>query len=299
MAPNDFGITPFALEMSGRDRRASAEGSGQLIVRASQSLTRPPASFRIRARFVNPDRSATTPAVVIGYNEMRLRALDQASFPILSRYPTVDIQIPKIITEVQSSLPDLPPNDLDDFVNCLVCLGAYCGMVQQTGVFKSKNVDEKREFQQHLLQHMRQALGEEVREEETLAGGRLDLRYRRIVIELKVEDTIKGREALRKKYVAQPAQYTASSIPLAITCVLDMTEKVHPPSNIANNITLETPTLHGFEESAPQYPTKVAVVVIDGTLKLPSDYSKAPTRPSAEPKPKPVKKPSGKKQSPS
>jgi hypothetical protein len=73
-------------------------------------------------------------------------------------------------------------------------------------------VDEKREFQQHLLQHMRQALGEDVREEETLAGGRLDLRYRRIVIELKVEDAIKDREALRRKYVAQPARWCLTGI---------------------------------------------------------------------------------------
>jgi hypothetical protein len=151
MAASDYGISRFVLEMPGNDRRASAEGSGHLIIRTTQSLLSPPASFNVRARFVNADRSAATPAVVIGYNELRLRGLDQASYPILSRYPTVDIQIPKIIAEIQTSLPDLPPTDLDDFLNCLACLGAYCGMVQQTGIFTGKKVDEKREFQQHLL----------------------------------------------------------------------------------------------------------------------------------------------------
>jgi hypothetical protein len=172
-------------------------------------------------------------------------------------------------------------------------------MVQQSGVFRNKKVDEKREFQQHLLQHMRGMLGEDVREEETLVGGRLDLRYRRIVIELKVEDTTKDREVLRRKYLEQPAQYAAPSIPLGITCILNMTEKIHPPSNIANNITLETPIVHGFENSAPAYPTKIAVVIIDGNLKLPSDYSKAPIGAAKKAKPKPSKKPSAKKQNPS
>lgn len=282
--------------MPDKDRKSAAEGSGHLIIRTSQSLLSPPASFKVRARFINPERTATTPAAVIGYNELWLRALDQGSFPILSRYPTIDIQIPKIIQEIKAALPDLPPTDLDDFVNCLVCLGGYCGMVQQSGVFTGKTVDEKREFQQHLLHHLRQMLGEEVREEETLVAGRLDLRYRRIVIELKVEDAVKDREVLRKKYIEQPTQYTAPSIPLGVTCILDMTEKSHPPSNIANNITLETPTVHGFENTLPAYPTKIAVVIIDGNLKLPSEYSKGASKTHKNAKPKPGKKQPGKNQ---
>ena len=129
----------------------------------------------------------------------------------------------------RTSLPELPPNDLDDFQNCLVCLGTYCGMVRQTGVFTGRKVDEKREFQQHLLQYLRGRLGEDVREEETLAGGRPDLRYRRIVIELKVEDTTKDRDMLRRKYTEQPTQYAAPSIPLGVVCILDMTGRSTRP----------------------------------------------------------------------
>ena len=296
MSASDYWITPFVLEMPGQELRATAEGSGQLIIRTSQSTLSPPALFKVRARFANPEQSTATVAEVIGYNELRLRALDQASLPLLTRYPMMDVQIPRIVTEVQTSLPDLPPNELDDFVDCLVFLGKYCAMVQQTAVFKREKVDEKREFQQHLLQHMRMALGEEVREEETLSGGRLDLRYRRLVIELKVETAIKDREELRKKYTEQPTQYAASSIPLGITCILDMTQKTYPPSNIANNITLETPIVHGFENLPPAYPTKSAVVIIDGNLRLPSEYSKPGVRTTRQAKPK--TKPSGKKQNP-
>ena len=42
-------------------------------------------------------------------------------------------------------------------------------MVAHTAVFKGRIVDEKREFQQHLLQHLRMTeLGEELREAEQL-----------------------------------------------------------------------------------------------------------------------------------
>ena len=274
MAPEDYGVTQFTLEMPGDKARVSAEGSGHLIVRASQSLLSPPSELKVRARFRNPDRSASTPAIVIGFYELRLRALDQDSYPILSLYKTVDIQVPKILNEAKAALPDLAPGDFADFEQCLVLLGRYCGMVHQSGFFKAKKkVDEKRDFQQHLLHHLRQSLGEEVREAETVAGGSLDLRFKSIIIELKVEYDVKDRDALRKKYTEQPAQYTSASIPLGITCILDMTEKTHPPSNIANNISLETPAVHGFENKSPAFPTKIAVLIIDGNLKLPSDYS--------------------------
>jgi hypothetical protein len=197
-----------------------------------------------------------------------------APLPKLSGYPTVDLQIRRIMAESKAALPDLLPTYLEDFERCLVFLADYGGMVMQSGAFRNKTVDEKRDFQQHLLQHMRVALGEDVREEETVGGGRLDLRFKNIPIELKVEYAIQDRQKLLKKYTQQPAQYAASSIPLAITCILDMTEKTHPPANIANNLTLETPIVHGFEDSPPSYPTKVAVVIINGNLKTPSEYSK-------------------------
>ena len=163
---------------------------------------------------------------IIGHTELRVRALSPESYPVLTRYPMVDIQLPKVIEQVRSSLPDLRPNDLDDFVKVLVYLSRYAAMVADTAVFKGRIVDEKHEFQQHLLQHLRMTeLGGEVREAETVAGGILDLRYRNVVIELKVEYRIKDRKRLRDKYTSQPCQYTISSIPLSITCILDMTEK--------------------------------------------------------------------------
>ncbi len=159
-------------------------------------------------------------------------------------------------------------------MRCLIHLSRYAASVSQTGTFKGKKVNETKDFQQDLLRYLRNTeLSSEVREGERTSGGILDLRYRNVVIELKVETSISDREKLRAAYLEQPAQYTAHAVPLSIVCILDMTEKEHPPANIANNITLETPTVHGFAQSTPPYPSKVAVIIIDGNIKSPSDYS--------------------------
>jgi hypothetical protein len=247
---------------------------GGLLFKFAQSLQSQPIALATRARFLTSDNLRAAAATVIGHADLQVRALDQSSYPVLTRYPMIDIQIPVVLEDVQKSLPSLRPSDFDDFMNCLVVLGRYAGMVQQTGVFKGKIVDEKRDFQRHLLEHMRMQLGQDVHEEEVLAGGRLDLRFRNVIVELKVERDLKDRDKLRVKYVRQPAQYSASGIPVSVVCVLDMVEKDEPPANVANNITLETPGVHGYTDAVvPQYPSKVAVVIIDGNLRSPSSYS--------------------------
>ncbi len=245
----------------------------------SQSLLSAPNVFKVRAQFLSEDGNVVHTAVVIGHPEMKLQSLDENSYPVLTQYPVIDIQVVKILQEAKGMLPNIRPSDFADFQASLIYLARYAGMVQQTGVFKSgnfkgKRIDEKKDFQQHLLQHLRMtALGSGVQEGENTAGGLLDLRYRNIVIELKVEDNVKDRVKLREKYIEQPTQYSASGVPLSITCILDMTPKDNPPANVANNITLETTTTHGFEDTESPYPSKVAVIIIDGNTKLPSDYS--------------------------
>jgi hypothetical protein len=271
MAAGDYYLTPFTFERSGGDRQHQ---KGNCIFHHPQTLLSEPAWLKVRARFTSSDRSLTLQAIVVGHTELQLRALNETSYPLLSGYPTVDIQIPKILQDAREALPDISPSDFDDFARCLIHLSRYAGMTLQSSVFKGRKISEPRDFQQHLLATLRMTeLSSEVREGERTSGGILDLRYRNIVIELKVETGISDREKLRVAYLEQSAQYGSHAVPLSIACILDMTEKDHTPANIANNITLETPRLHGFEDTTPQYPSKVAVIIIDGNIKSPSDYS--------------------------
>jgi hypothetical protein len=268
--PRSYHVTPFTVDAGG-SRETSQHG--HLLFHNPQSHLSAPSVLTVRARLVSSDEKEVIVPRIVGHTELHVRALSPESYPVMTRHPMVDIQIPKIIEEVRSSLPDLVASDLDDFVAVLVYLSRYAAMVAQTGVFKGRSIDEKHDFQQHLLQHLRMELGEEVREAETVAAGILDLKYRKIVIELKVEYDIKDRAKLKQKYISQPSQYNVASIPLSVACILDMTEKDNVPANVANELSLETPPLHGFDTEAPAYPAKVAVVIINGNLKSPSSYS--------------------------
>jgi hypothetical protein len=270
--PRTYHVTAF--DVSAEADPGEIRQHGHLIFYNPQSLLSEPSVLKVRARFVSGDGKEAVVPTIIGHTELLVRALSPESYAVLTRYPMVDIQLPKIIEQVRSSLPDLRPSDLDDFVRVLVYLSRYAAMVAQTGVFKGRSVDEKREFQQDLLKHLRMTeLGEEIREAETVGGGILDLRYRNVVIELKVEYRIKDRKRLREKYTSQPCQYTIASIPLSITCILDMTEKEDVPPNVANDLSLENPPVHGYRSEPPPYPSKVAVVIIEGNVRSPSSYS--------------------------
>jgi hypothetical protein len=99
--------------------------------------------------------------------------------------------------------------------------------------------------------------------------------YRTVTVELKVEKHVSDRARMLQGYQDQPTQYSsATGAQLGILCVLDLTEKILPPAPPQNNIILLSPKLHGFDETPPPFPSRIAAIVIDGNLKPPSDYSR-------------------------
>jgi hypothetical protein len=89
---------------------------------------------------------------------------------------------------------------------------------------------------------------------------------------------VEGREYGEKDFnriieILAREEYTTSYLKqLGILCILDVVEKHNPPSNYRNNLFLITPKLHGFEDTALRFPTKIVALVIDGNTKTPSDY---------------------------
>jgi hypothetical protein len=117
-------------------------------------------------------------------------------------------------------------------------------------------------------------LGEDVQEAPRQGGGPVDIRYRTVTIELKVENRIKNRDRMIAKYLAQPTQYSSAlGAQLGLLCILDQTNKDDPFANPQNNIKVATPAVHGFSDGEAPYPTKIVAVIIDGNLRLPSAYS--------------------------
>jgi hypothetical protein len=270
-----YKVTPLQIDRPQSDSMREFELAGHIEFPVGQSILSDPVTIRVRGTFhSSTNNELRIPATIVGYDQLRVRVTDRDHVPLLSRYRSIDARILEVIDEVRKSLPHINPDHLTDFINALSAVANFLGISLQEARYREGRTIREKDFQEDLIRHMRQALGEDVSEAPKQGGGPTDIQYRSVTVELKVEKRISERRDLVKRYLAQPTQYTSGGGgQLGILCILDLTEKHNPPANPQNNITLETPQLHGFVESEPGYPTKVAVVIIDGNLRLPSSYS--------------------------
>ena len=126
-----------------------------------------------------------------------------------------------------------------------------------------------------VLRDLRNQLGQDVQEHPNQAGGITDIRYRGVIVELKVEKENGGREYLSKKYSDQAVQYAGvEARQVSIVLVLDLTSKDKPPGDIRNDIILTDVETHGGDDRTKEFPSKTFVFVINGNMKNPSVYSR-------------------------
>ena len=271
-----YRITEFRIERSRLGPSHEAETSGHIEFPVGQSLLSEPVIIQLRASY----RSSTDPklikqATVIGYNKLRVRISDPTRTPLLSKYPAIDQRIVEVIDEISRTMPGVNQMHLDDFIALLGGVANYMGICLQQAVYKEGQMISEAQFQSDLLHHLRSLLGSEVQEAPKQGGGPTDIQYRSVTAELKVERDVSDRAKMVDGFLHQPTQYSsANGAQLGILCVLDLTPKERPPANPKNNILLKTSSVHGFPQGMPPYPTKIATVIIDGNLRLPSSYSR-------------------------
>jgi hypothetical protein len=265
LSPELYKISPLEVRRTD-ETKAEYEVHGHVQFSTPQTLLSEPLIIRVRATFFSEDGKEAFPATVIGYHQLRIKISDE--------YRAIDERNLQIIEEVKRDLPQVNPQHLDDFIIALGAITNYMGINLQQALYKEGAAVSEADFQNNLLYHMRTWLGEDVQEAPKQGGGPTDIQYKTVTVELKVEKEISDRGKMIEKYLSQPTQYSsAGGAQLGILCILDLTEKDKPPANSQNQITLETPEVHGFD-STPNFPTRIAVVVIDGNLRLPSSYSR-------------------------
>ncbi len=275
LAPADYHITPLNICRSSANDVTEFKLQGHAEFRAVQSLLSAPINVLVRAVFLSStDEAIRIPATIVGYRHLPVKVSDPSRTWLLSKYRSIDARCAEVVEEIIGSCPNLSPQHLDDFIELLGAVTNHMGRNLQRPLYKQGALINEAEFQTRMLEDLRIQLGEEVQEATRQGGGPLDIRYRSVTLELKVEDTTKDRQRIVKKYVSQPTQYSsASGSQLGIVCVLDQTYKNEPPASPQNNLIVTTPPVHGFEDSASPYPTKMIFVIIDGNLRSPSDYT--------------------------
>jgi hypothetical protein len=213
-------------------------------------------------------------AEIVGYDELKVKVLTEGSFPILSKHPALNEWIWRTISEINTIMPDLPLEERDDFTLFLSGILNYQGHCAERGTYKGVSDLGEDQFRDKLIDFLDSdmRLVKKLVKEGEVAGGRVELNYNGIVAELKVEKVIQNREKIIEEHWRQAAAYASGeSKRLSILCILDLTIKKNPSATAINNVFLKEPTFHGFESTKPEYPSRIAIVFIDGNLKRPSD----------------------------
>ena len=251
------------------------EVEGNVIFKYPQNSIDDNIAIKLLAFFEN-DSEKKYP-ILIGYDQLILKVLDPNSFQFMTGFSMMNQAVFDISCTISKELSNIDKGEKHDFIQLLSGILNYQGFSIQQGRFKNINSLSESQFRDELIRHLigLPSLGENIIKEGELSGGRVEILYKGIVAELKVEKKVSNREKMIEKYIKQPVAYSSGNIKrLSILCILDLTKKINPPASPINNIKFVSPKLHGFENEHIEFESRVAVIIIDGNTKKPSDYSK-------------------------
>ena len=274
--PEVYGASNFALDKPNiaADGDYYGQATGQIVFNARQSNLLDDLVFTVHAAF-ETEEGEVTEVPVIGHNELRIKVIDSPSWlPSPGRGP-MDQHIVRLLEELikeHSSIKE----ELAELYPLLEALGRVCAAYAQEAVYKGRNDVSEREFQQTVLRDLRISLGaSDVQEHPKQAGGIPDIRFRGVIVELKVEDENGDLSHLAAKYARQATQYaSAEARQVSILLILDLTEKANPPGDIRNGIFVTDVPTHGAGDAKPPYPAKALIFVVNGNMRDPSSYSR-------------------------
>ena len=249
------GDPPFLLRQRGR-----------MVLHAPQSFHARPYEFIYAAEF-NPAGSEQ-PIIVAGQRALRLDSTDVTRNPITG-YPGVDRKILELREHLRLE-PRISETDIRDALILLAPLGNLMGRAVQDALYPEPLLESL--FQKDVQQRLRQSpeISVELEEQPNSTGGRADLSFRGIRIELKSERERRLSPKDCKQYAEQAASYgVGTNRRLALLCVLDSSVKADPPIPVEDGlfvIPVQTAT-------APVY---VVTCLVQGGLPKPSSLPRYP-----------------------
>ena len=250
------------------------EVTGNISFKSKQSSLIDDIVFTVHGAFETPEGNfEETP--VIGHNELSIKIIDNPRWLPPSERTPLDQRIVELTGTLVGDHPSVQ-RELPHLFPVLQALGRICAVYAQEAAFKARtNVSEK-EFQEKVLHDLRMRLDpSEVQGHSHQAGGITDIRYRGVIVELKVERENGERNYLAEKYGRQVTQYAgAEGKQVSVLLILDLTEKGNPPGDIKNDILVADVATHGSESDPQEFPSKVFVFVVNGNTRNPSSYSR-------------------------
>ena len=269
-----YSVSEFAMDRTTDmiDGRFNGEVTGHISFQARQSNLLDDLVFTVHAALVTEEKELIE-IPVIGHNELRIKVVDSPTWLPTAETTPLHQRIVELIEALIMQHPSVQ-HELPALFPVLQALGRICAVYAQEAAFKGRTSVSESEFQQKVVHDLRMSLDpSEVQEHPKQAGGITDIRFRGVVVELKVENENGKRSHLAEKYCRQVTQYAGvEARQISVLLILDLTEKVNPPGDIKNDIFLTDVPTHGA--SAPHFPSKAFVFVVNGNTRNPSSYSR-------------------------
>lgn len=246
---------------------------GTLLFKYAQSSFEDNLSIKLVPYLIGNEKEELQP-LIIGYDELNAKILDQNNILFQTGFETINKKVFEIYTNPLLAKIDL--QDRNDFITLLNGIANFQGYCLNSGFYKNVSSLKEDQFRDKLIQHLaaNPQIGGNAIKESHVAGGRVEIAFKGHIAELKVETTISDRAKLMRKFSSQAVAYASGNgKSTSIVCILDLTEKLKPPSSPANNIILKSPSTHGFEDVQTDNHIQV-FIFIDGNTKNPSEYSK-------------------------
>ncbi|KXV09657.1 hypothetical protein AD931_03545 [Gluconobacter oxydans] len=238
---------------------------GRMALHASQGFNARPLEFRYSAEF-QPLLKYDEAIVLAGQRTLRLDGTDTSRHP-LTGYSELDMKIIQLREKMRLE-PLISEAHVRDLLTLLTPVANLMGQSVQDKRYP-KPIDEamfQADFQSFLRSNT--VIGSELEVQGEIAGGKVDLSFRGIKIELKSERLKRLLPDDCKKFAEQAASYAVGAgHRIALLCVLDCSPKTTPPFPVADGLTIIT------IESGTS-PVYVVSCLFQGGLARPSDLSR-------------------------
>ncbi len=238
---------------------------GRMALHASQGFNARPLEFRYAAEF-QPQPGCDESIVLAGQRTLRLDGTDTSRHP-LTGYGELDTKIIQLREKLRLE-PLISETDIRDLLTLITPVANLMGQSVQDKRYP-KPIDEamfQADFQGFLRSNA--AIGSELEVQGHVAGGKVDLSFRGIKIELKSERSKRLLPEDCSQFAEQAASYAVGAgRRLALLCVLDCSPKTVSPFPVADGLTI-IPVKTG---TSPVY---VVSCLFQGCLARPSDLSR-------------------------
>ncbi len=262
--PSSYDLPSFRFTQPPGDPPYLFKQRGRMILHAPQSLKARPFEFIYTAEF--QPISTEKPISIAGQRTLRLDGSAPNRQPYTG-YRDIDTKLIALRNQLRLE-PLIPEEDLEQLLTVLVPLANLMGQSVQDNKFPT--AISEAEFQKEVRAWLRQqpAIGSQLEEQAYSTGGRTDLSFRGIRIELKSEPTKKLLPDNCKRYASQPASYAVgTNRRVAVLCVLDCSPKKEGPFPMEDG-------LFAYAINTGTSPVYIICVLIQGNLAKPSDLSR-------------------------